>query len=107
MSEMRDRINHVLAGYRCEDQCGNDNAEPCNICLSRTLPLTDEVLAALAEPLDDAIHDAANTLLDHHMGDHNTCQCGARNNLDGDILDAHRAGILTETIRNTLGLNDD
>lgn len=107
MNDLHNRINHVLAGYLCEDQCGNDKANPCVICLERTIPLTDEVITALAEPLDDAIHDAAVTLLDHHMGDNNTCQCGVRNNLDGDVLDAHRAGVLAETLRSTLGINHD
>lgn len=46
MNDLHDRINRVLAGYLCEDQCGNDKADPCNLCLERTLPLTDEVIAA-------------------------------------------------------------
>lgn len=46
MNDLHNRINHVLAGYLCEDQCGNDKANPCVICLERTIPLTDEVITA-------------------------------------------------------------
>jgi hypothetical protein len=50
---------------------------------------------SLLERIDDAIEHA----LDHHytLPDHE-CSCGATNNMDGDVLHAHRLGALSQAV---------
>lgn len=63
----------------------------------------DAVLAALrdSDALWDRIDDAIETAVWTHErqdGD-GQCQCGAVNNMDGDILPCHRAGAVMQAVR--------
>jgi hypothetical protein len=54
----------------------------------------------LLERVDDAIDDA---LLAHEALDNDgRCSCGVKNNMDGDVLHAHRFGVVSEAVRNVL-----
>jgi hypothetical protein len=58
---------------------------------------------ALLELIDDAIED---TLLAHAALDNDSrCSCGARNNMDGDVLHGHRLGAVSEAVRAVLSAN--
>lgn len=49
--------------------------------------------------IDDAIEDA---LLAHAPHIDSRCSCGAVNNVDGDVLHAHRVGAVSEAVRKAL-----
>lgn len=57
----------------------------------------------LQDRIDDAMEDV---LLAHEPLDNDSrCSCGARNNMDGDVLHGHRLGLLSEAVRNALGVS--
>lgn len=58
------------------------------------------VAVDLMELIDDAIE---NVLWAHEPRDNDSrCQCGATNNMDGDVLHSHRMGLLSEAVRGVL-----
>jgi|GraSoiStandDraft_46_1057282.scaffolds.fasta_scaffold920080_1 hypothetical protein len=49
------------------------------------------------DQIDDAIE---RVMFSHHPLDNDSrCSCGARNNMDGDVLDAHRMGLVSDAVR--------
>lgn len=55
----------------------------------------------LMDRLDDAIDTA---MLMHEPRDNDSrCTCGARNNMDGDVLHGHRVGAVSDAVRRALG----
>jgi hypothetical protein len=54
------------------------------------------------ERLDDAIDTAM--LMHESVANDSRCSCGARNNMDGDVLHAHRVGMVTYAVHHALGL---
>ena len=54
------------------------------------------------ERIDDALE---NALIAHEPLDNDSrCRCGARNNMDGDVLHGHRLGALSQAVRGALGV---
>jgi hypothetical protein len=64
------------------------------------------VEALWSDELLDAVDDAIETsLLSHASLDNDSrCSCGARNNMDGDVLDGHRFGVVSDAVRAALGV---
>lgn len=63
--------------------------------------ITGEQAEELEIRLADAVEDA---LGEHDMRDLDAeCSCGARNNMDGDVLHGHRSGAISEAIGAALG----
>lgn len=55
----------------------------------------------LMDRIDDAIE---NAMLAHEsMNNDSECSCGARNNMDGDVLFSHRFGIVSNAVHDVLG----
>jgi hypothetical protein len=111
MNDLRDRIAAVIEAHHQADEWGYP-VEECRCgdqCFggSWAQHVAGALIAELDDALDDTIYDAVDELITNHGGDDNQCRCGTRNNMDGDVLHAHRVGVVMENIRDALGIADE
>jgi hypothetical protein len=60
----------------------------------------DDVDESLFDRIDDAIEDVLNG--HQPLNNDSQCSCGARNNMDGDVLHGHRLSELSDAVRHVL-----
>lgn len=73
-------------------------------CCGNDQPIYDEVVLTdeFVESIEDAIEDAMSQ--HEPLRNDSVCSCGAKNNMDGDVLFSHRVGAVTTAVRHALGL---